>query len=75
MDLRASLVVNPFDRRCADALALANSVALKLGRAAEGCPKAAELLKAASAEEEALRRKVRSREPYLVLLNPAVMIN
>jgi hypothetical protein len=37
-----------------DALALANSVALKLGRATEGCPKAAELLKAASAEEERL---------------------
>lgn len=39
----------------------ANSVALKLGRAAEGCPKAAELLKAASAEEERLsaQRKVR----------------
>jgi hypothetical protein len=45
---------------CADALALANSVALKLGRAAEGCPKAAELLKQASAEEEALRRKVQT---------------
>ena len=42
----------------ADALALANSVALKLGRAAEGCPRAAELLKAASAQEEAFRRKV-----------------
>jgi hypothetical protein len=33
-------------------------VALKLGRAAEGCPRAAELLKAASAQEEAFRRKV-----------------
>ena len=42
----------------ADALALANSVALKLGRAAEGCPRAAELLRAASAQEAATRRKV-----------------
>ena len=33
-------------------------MALKLGRAAEGCPRAAELLKAASAQEEAFRRKV-----------------
>lgn len=43
-----------------DSLSLANSVALKLGRAAEGCPKAAELLKVASAEEERLsaQRKV-----------------